>query len=44
MDNSGKGVLNADNEDFNTAKKPLNFISEHYLHYRRSYLFGVEAY
>ena len=31
-------------EYFNTAKKPLNFISEHYLHYRRSYLFGVEAY
>jgi len=31
-------------EYFNTAKKPLNFVSQHYLHYRRSYLFGVEAY
>jgi len=28
---------------FNAAKKPLNFLSEHYLHYRRSYLFGVEG-
>jgi hypothetical protein len=29
-------------EDFNVAKKPLNFIGEHYLHYRKHRLFGVE--
>jgi len=28
---------------FNAAKKPLNFLSEHYLHYRRSRLFGMES-
>lgn len=30
-------------EYFNVAKKPLNFLPEHYLHYKRSYLFGVET-
>jgi hypothetical protein len=30
-------------ENFNTAKKPLNFISEHYLHYKKHKLFGLEA-
>ncbi len=29
-------------ENFNTAKKPLNFISEHYLHYRKHNLFEVQ--
>ncbi len=27
-------------ENFQRAKKPLNFISEHYLQYKRQYLFG----
>jgi len=27
-------------ENFEKAKKPLNFIAEHYLHYRRDQLFG----
>lgn len=29
-------------DNFNTAKKPLNFISEHYLHQRRHELFEVQ--
>ncbi len=29
---------------FNTAKKPLNFMSEHYPHYSRSDIFGVETF
>lgn len=29
-------------ENFNAAKKPLNFISQHYLHHRKRQLFGAE--
>ena len=29
-------------ENFNAAKKPLNFISEHYLHYKKHKLFEME--
>jgi len=30
-------------ENFYTAKKPLNFIAEHYIHYQRRNLFGMET-
>lgn len=30
-------------EYFNAAKKPLSFLSRHYLHHRRADLFGMEA-
>ena len=30
-------------QNFQTAKKPLNFMAEHYLHYKRRTLFGVNA-
>ena len=30
-------------ENFNTAKKPLNFISEHYLHHKKHGLFEMET-
>lgn len=28
---------------FNAPRKPLNFISEHYLHYKKRKLFGIET-
>lgn len=30
-------------ENFNTARKPMNFISEHYLPYKKHSLFGMEG-
>jgi len=30
-------------EKFNAAKKPLNFISDHYLHHRKGQVFGAET-
>jgi hypothetical protein len=35
------GVFWLLHEEFNAAKKPLNFIADHYLHYKRHELFGV---
>jgi len=34
-------VFNLLHENFSTAKKPLNFIADHYLHYRKLNLFKV---
>lgn len=36
------GIFSILHENFHAAKKPLNFISEHYLLYRRRSLFGLE--
>ncbi|MBI2907692.1 MAG: hypothetical protein HYX92_08570 [Chloroflexi bacterium] len=30
-------------QNLNAAKKPVSFVSEHYLHYKRQRLFGVDA-
>ena len=30
-------------QNFQTVKKPLNFMAEHYLHYKRHTLFRVNA-
>lgn len=37
------GVLERLHGNFNAAKKPLNFVSEHYLHLSKTRLFGAEA-
>lgn len=37
------GVLELLHGNFSAAKKPLNFVSERYLHFRKARLFGAEA-